>query len=175
MCKNKHAVVLWYRLLLLLLHTARAATANQLLTCWATTTTTTQTQNQIDTTKQTNKQTRYHYRHTYNFKGQNGILFMCLAEEEFGRQMPFTFLEDVSKIFFQQYASPQARSATSPGAYKQFQAVLTQKILQYSSQMDTVTKIQRSLNVRVFFVWGDEQQQQQQQQQQIRRWCRSAD
>ena len=42
-------------------------------------------------------------KHTFNFIVHNGFTFLAVADEEFGRQIPFGFLEKVKDDFLKQY------------------------------------------------------------------------
>jgi Regulated-SNARE-like domain len=42
-------------------------------------------------------------KHTFNFVVHNGYTFLAVADEEFGRQIPFGFLEKVKEDFLKNY------------------------------------------------------------------------
>lgn len=41
----------------------------------------------------------------YHILVSDGITFLCMAEESFGRRIPYAFLEDISQRFFSSYGS----------------------------------------------------------------------
>jgi len=42
-------------------------------------------------------------RHMFHVVTKDGITFMCMAEQGFGRRIPFAFLDDISNTFFATY------------------------------------------------------------------------
>lgn len=44
-------------------------------------------------------------KHTFNFLRKEGFTFLVVADEAFGRQIPFAFLERVSEDFLNQHAT----------------------------------------------------------------------
>ena len=43
--------------------------------------------------------------HLYHILVQDGIIYLCMADESFGRRIPFAFLEDVKNRFSSQYGA----------------------------------------------------------------------
>lgn len=52
-------------------------------------------------------------RHTFNFLVQGGLTYLCVAEEEGGRQLPFAFLERVQADFSANYGAAAATALTN--------------------------------------------------------------
>lgn len=49
-------------------------------------------------------------KHTFNFVRKEGYTFLVVADEAFGRQVPFAFLERISEDFLSSHAN-RSRSA----------------------------------------------------------------
>jgi len=97
--------------------------------------------------------------HTFNFKGADGLIFMCLADELLGRNLPFGFLDDISQQFIELF--PQAKELktkieTSDKSYAAFQTALQLKMRKYSNipggtggdgevGLDTIGRIENNL------------------------------
>ena len=43
--------------------------------------------------------------HLYHILCENGIIYLCMADESFGRRIPFAFLEDIKQRFSSQYGA----------------------------------------------------------------------
>jgi len=123
----------------------------------------------IHKTKNTAKKITYVFEgHTFNFMRVQQLFFMCMADEPYGRNMPFVFLKDVSDQFFQLYPQlAKSVDAAADGAQggevnmddltvskleRQIQSDFTREIadrmLKYSStdDFDTLSKIQRGIS-----------------------------
>jgi len=94
------------------------------------------------------------------------LFFMCMADESYGRNMPFVFLKDVSDQFFQLYPQLAKSDSAADGARgevnmddltiskleRQIQSDFTRemadRMLKYSStdDFDTLSKIQRGIS-----------------------------
>ena len=68
--------------------------------------------------------------HTFNFRAERGLLFMCMCDEAFGRVRPFSFLKDVIDTFFLMFNGDETSLEGSTA--RSFRSVLTQKIKNYS-------------------------------------------
>ncbi|XP_024395306.1 putative vesicle-associated membrane protein 726 [Physcomitrium patens] len=60
-----------------------------------------------------NKHTYVMDRHTFNFLVQDGFTYLVVAEEDFGRQIPFAFLDRVKDDFKHRYQGGKADLAVS--------------------------------------------------------------
>mmetsp|Transcript_40747 Transcript_40747/g.49429 ORF Transcript_40747/g.49429 Transcript_40747/m.49429 type:complete len:216 (+) Transcript_40747:146-793(+) len=81
-------------------------------------------------------------RHLFHVTTSDGLIYLCMADEAFGRRIPFAFLEEVQKRF----SSAYGRSAHSALAYafnKEFSRVLHQQMEYYSTNpnVDYITKV----------------------------------
>jgi len=75
--------------------------------------------------------------HTFNFKGgAEGLIFMCLADEQLGRNLPFGFLDDISQQFIELFPQAKERNSridASDKSYAIFQTALSTKMKKYSN------------------------------------------
>ncbi|KXS09702.1 synaptobrevin domain-containing protein [Gonapodya prolifera JEL478] len=65
-------------------------------------------------------------RYLFHYIAKNGIVFMCMADDSFGRRIPFAFLEDI-KTKFEMEAGDTAQSAP-PYGLQSFSKVLDQQM-----------------------------------------------
>lgn len=59
-------------------------------------------------------------KHVFHYAVQDGLVFLCMADEDFGRRVPFAFIDDVKTRWFNTYgergASALAYGARGPSA-----------------------------------------------------------
>ncbi|KAI9314020.1 vesicle-associated membrane protein [Zopfochytrium polystomum] len=70
-------------------------------------------------------------RYLFHYVQKNGITYLCLAEETFGRRIPFAFLEDISVKFESVYGS-RGHTAIAYGL-QEFSKYLAAQMAYYSS------------------------------------------
>ncbi|CAJ2634701.1 vesicle-associated membrane protein 713-like protein [Trifolium pratense] len=73
-----------------------------------------------------------HDRYVFHVRRNDGLTVLCMAEEAFGRRIPFSFLEDIHNRFVKTYA----RAILSAPAYTmndEFSRVLSQQMDYYST------------------------------------------
>jgi len=77
----------------------------------------------------------------------DGISFICMAEEDFGRRVPFVFLEDVRQSFTAKYGT-QALHAAAYAFNEEFSRVLNQKMNYYNTnpQADTIGRVRKEIS-----------------------------
>lgn len=82
-------------------------------------------------------------KHTFNFRIVSHFVFMCMADEEFGRNMPFVYLKELSDEFFRMFGK-DGRSHS----YSSFNRVMEEKMKQFSTSDDNnhIVKIQKGLD-----------------------------
>eukprot|EP01113_Clastostelium_recurvatum_P016106 TRINITY_DN1914_c0_g1_i1.p1 TRINITY_DN1914_c0_g1~~TRINITY_DN1914_c0_g1_i1.p1 ORF type:complete len:224 (-),score=42.42 TRINITY_DN1914_c0_g1_i1:132-803(-) len=59
--------------------------------------------------------------YTFHYQVEDGITFMCLTDAAFGVRLPFTFLNDIAKRFFTQFASIVSVPQPLAGRLSQFE------------------------------------------------------
>jgi len=90
---------------------------------------------------QNNKMSYVYDRHIFHYIVEGGIVYLCMADEEFGRRAPFTFLEDIKSRFQSQYGG-QALSAPTKGMNMDFSKTL-QKQMDYFSNNPNADKVSK--------------------------------
>ncbi|CAL0325655.1 unnamed protein product [Lupinus luteus] len=73
-----------------------------------------------------------HDRYVFHVKRTDGLIVLCMADDAFGRTVPFAFLEDIHQKFVKTYG----RAIISAPAYamnEEFSRVLSQQIDYYSN------------------------------------------
>mmetsp|Transcript_19263 Transcript_19263/g.45040 ORF Transcript_19263/g.45040 Transcript_19263/m.45040 type:complete len:219 (-) Transcript_19263:216-872(-) len=71
-------------------------------------------------------------RHIFHIMVFDGITFLCMADEEFGRRIPFMFLDDVKSRFNATYGD-RGRTALAYAMNEDFSRVLMKQMEYYSS------------------------------------------
>eukprot|EP00877_Chromochloris_zofingiensis_P005730 jgi/Chrzof1/15158/Cz09g29140.t1 len=81
-------------------------------------------------------------RHMFHVLIQDGITFVCMAEESIGRRIPFAFLDDVKGRFFSSYADV-CREAVAYEFNTEFSRVLSQRMTFFSNDpsADTINRV----------------------------------
>ena len=71
---------------------------------------------------------RTSHRYLFHYVSENGIVYLCMADEEFGRRVPFNFLEDISKRFKTTYGD-RGRTAMAYSLNEEFSRVLARQMV----------------------------------------------
>lgn len=71
-------------------------------------------------------------RHIFHYIVDDGITYLCMADEEFGRRIPFAFLEDIKNRFRATYGD-RGRTAIAYGMNTDFSRVLQNQMEYYSN------------------------------------------
>jgi len=74
---------------------------------------------------------------------EDGLLFLCVTDEEFGRRIPFAFLEDIKSRFVGTYGVAKARAAPPLAFNDAFSRVLSAQMTYYSNtrNSDKISKV----------------------------------
>jgi len=87
----------------------------------------------LDKIPQNDSKMSYVYdRHIFHYIVEEGITYLCMADEEFGRRVPFAFLEDIKNRFKAAYGD-RGRTALAYGMNADFSRVLQNQMDYYSS------------------------------------------
>ncbi|PRP80471.1 synaptobrevin domain-containing protein [Planoprotostelium fungivorum] len=86
-------------------------------------------------------------RHVFHYMVSNGITFMCMADESFGRRVPFAFLEDLQKRFHSTYGE-HAKMAHSYSLNSDMSKIMKSLMEKYSSttEVDKINKIKNEID-----------------------------
>ena len=67
-------------------------------------------------------------RHIFHYIVEDGLVFMTMADEEFGRRVPFSFLADIKNRFKSSYGD-RAKTALAYGMNEDFSRVLEKQMV----------------------------------------------
>jgi hypothetical protein len=67
-------------------------------------------------------------RYLYHYIVENGITYLCLADEDQKRRIPFEFLEDIKRRFQETYGD-RARTATAFAMNQEFQHEIQRRMV----------------------------------------------
>ncbi|KAG0569263.1 hypothetical protein KC19_6G078200 [Ceratodon purpureus] len=81
--------------------------------------------------------------HTFNFLVEDGYTYLVVADEEFGRQIPFAFLERVRDDFSHRYQGGRADRAVTHSLNDEFAPRLKEHMMFVTSHPDEITKMSR--------------------------------
>eukprot|EP01112_Ceratiomyxa_fruticulosa_P007955 TRINITY_DN206_c0_g1_i1.p1 TRINITY_DN206_c0_g1~~TRINITY_DN206_c0_g1_i1.p1 ORF type:complete len:255 (+),score=45.25 TRINITY_DN206_c0_g1_i1:206-970(+) len=86
-------------------------------------------------------------RHIFHYIVEDGMTYLCMADEEFGRRIPFAFLEDVKGRFRSTYGD-KGRTAIAYGMNADFSRVLQNQMDYYSHNpsADKIAKVQGGID-----------------------------
>lgn len=85
-------------------------------------------------------------RYLFHYICKDGIIFMCMADDAFGRRIPFAFLQDIQKRFTTLYGQ-RAHTAAVYGL-NEFHSVLEQQMVSYKKTHNSlfIPQTTRSIN-----------------------------
>ena len=85
-------------------------------------------------------------RHLYHILCENGIIYLTMADESFGRRIPFSFLEDIKSRFTSQYGAT-ASTALAYAYNTEFSRVLRQQMEYFSTNpnADSINKVKSEI------------------------------
>ncbi|KAJ3011428.1 Vesicle-associated membrane protein [Thoreauomyces humboldtii] len=78
------------------------------------------------------KMTFVYDRYLFHYVTHNNITFLCLADDGFGRRIPFAFLEDLREKFEKAYSADRAQSAIAYGL-NEFSKVIDAQMTHFNS------------------------------------------
>lgn len=86
-------------------------------------------------------------KHIFHYVVDNGITFLCMADEDVKRRITFAFLEDIKRLWRGKYASMES-TAIAFSLQESFAPVLKQQIDLYASSggsVDQLGKVQQQI------------------------------
>eukprot|EP00252_Welwitschia_mirabilis_P014917 TRINITY_DN32983_c0_g1_i1.p1 TRINITY_DN32983_c0_g1~~TRINITY_DN32983_c0_g1_i1.p1 ORF type:complete len:224 (-),score=36.07 TRINITY_DN32983_c0_g1_i1:181-852(-) len=86
-------------------------------------------------------------RHIFHILRADGLIFLCMANDTFGRRVPFAYLEDIHMRFMKTYGRI-AHIALAYAMNDEFSRVLHQQMEYFSSNSnaDTITRVKSEIN-----------------------------
>ncbi|KAJ7546646.1 hypothetical protein O6H91_08G048800 [Diphasiastrum complanatum] len=88
-------------------------------------------------------------RHTFNYLVEDGFTYMVVADEDFGRQIPFAFLERVKEDFKRRYGGGKAATAIAHSLDKEFGSKLKEHMqycVDHPEEMNKIAKIKAQVS-----------------------------
>ncbi|KAJ7552769.1 hypothetical protein O6H91_06G070000 [Diphasiastrum complanatum] len=88
-------------------------------------------------------------RHTFNYLVEDGFTYMVVADEDFGRQIPFAFLERVKEDFKRRYGGGKADTAIAHSLDKEFGSKLKEHMqycVDHPEEMNKIAKIKAQVS-----------------------------
>ncbi|EFJ37930.1 hypothetical protein SELMODRAFT_164037 [Selaginella moellendorffii] len=80
-------------------------------------------------------------KHTFNYLVEDGFTYMVVADEDFGRQIPFAFLERVKEDFKRRYGGGKADTAIANSLDKEYGPKLKEHMQYCVTHPDEMNKI----------------------------------
>ena len=86
--------------------------------------------------------------HTFNYRNESGYTFLAVADEAFGRQIPFAFLEKAQQDFLHKFED-KGRTAPAHGLDKQFGPTLKKHMdysMEHPQELTKTAAVQKQVN-----------------------------
>ncbi|KAK3818412.1 MAG: putative vesicle-associated membrane protein [Benniella sp.] len=79
------------------------------------------------------KLTYVYDRYLFHYICEDGLTYMCMADDSFGRRIPFAFLQDIKTKFLEQYGQERALNSLVPYAMNEFSKTIAKQMEYYST------------------------------------------
>lgn len=80
----------------------------------------------------------------------DGLIFLCMADEDFGKRQPYAFLEEIKRRFVNSTLKQRARTAHANEFRRDFGQVLASQMALFSGpsydETDQISKVRREVN-----------------------------
>jgi len=98
-------------------------------------------------TEHNSKMSYVYDRHIFHYMVDSGITFLCMADEEFGRRLPFAYLEDLKNRFKASYGE-RGRTAVALSMNQDFSKVMANLMDYYSNNpnADKMNKVKGEID-----------------------------
>ena len=89
------------------------------------------------------KMTYVYDRHLFHYITQDGMIYMCMADESYGRRLPFQFLEEIATSFVETYGD-ESKTMASLECNEDFAPSLESQMDFFNNpeEADTISRIQ---------------------------------
>ncbi|KAG0248233.1 Vesicle-associated membrane protein, partial [Actinomortierella ambigua] len=74
------------------------------------------------------KLTYVYDRYLFHYICEDGLTYMCMADDTFGRRIPFAFLQDMKERFLAQYPRERALNAVVPYGMNEFSKTIAKQM-----------------------------------------------
>ncbi|KAF9321162.1 hypothetical protein BG000_006820 [Podila horticola] len=90
------------------------------------------------------KLTYVYDRYLFHYICEDGLTYMCMADDTFGRRIPFAFLADMKERFLTQYSRERALSAMVPYGMNEFSKTIAKQMEYFSTNpnADRIKQVQ---------------------------------
>ncbi|KAG0279402.1 hypothetical protein BGZ95_001332 [Linnemannia exigua] len=80
----------------------------------------------------------------FHYICHDGLTYMCMADDTFGRRIPFAFLQDIKTRFLSQYSRDRAMSAMVPYGMNEFSKTIAKQMEYFSTnpEADRIKQVQ---------------------------------
>ncbi|KAG0226567.1 Vesicle-associated membrane protein [Mortierella sp. GBA43] len=80
------------------------------------------------------KLTYVYDRYLFHYICEDGLTYMCMTDDSFGRRIPFAFLQDIKQKFLDQYGQERALSSLVPYSMNEFSRTIAKQMQQQQQQ-----------------------------------------
>ncbi|KAF9916873.1 hypothetical protein FBU30_001111 [Linnemannia zychae] len=90
------------------------------------------------------KLTYIYDRYLFHYICEDGLTYMCMADDSFGRRIPFAFLQDIKEKFLTQYGHERALSSLVPYSMNEFSKTIAKQMEYFSTnpEADRIKQVQ---------------------------------
>ncbi|KAF9408134.1 Vesicle-associated membrane protein, partial [Podila epigama] len=90
------------------------------------------------------KLTYVYDRYLFHYICEDGLTYMCMADDTFGRRIPFAFLQDMKERFLTQYSRERALNAMLPYGMNEFSKTIAKQMEYFSTNpnADRIKQVQ---------------------------------
>ncbi|KAK3836289.1 MAG: vesicle-associated membrane protein [Linnemannia gamsii] len=83
-------------------------------------------------------------RYLFHYIRNDGLTYLCMADDTFGRRIPFAFLLDLKTRFLSQYSQERAMSAMVPYGMNEFSKTIAKQMEYFSTnpEADRIKQVQ---------------------------------
>ncbi|KAF9355717.1 hypothetical protein BGX26_006226 [Mortierella sp. AD094] len=79
------------------------------------------------------KLTYVYDRYLFHYICEDGLTYMCMADDSFGRRIPFAFLQDIKEKFLAQYGRERALESLVPYSMNEFSKTIAKQMEYFST------------------------------------------
>ncbi|KAF9951155.1 hypothetical protein BGZ72_007253 [Mortierella alpina] len=79
------------------------------------------------------KMTYVYDRYLFHYICEDGLTYMCMADDSFDRRIPFAFLQDIKQKFLEQYGRERALESLLPYSMNEFSKTLAAQMEYFST------------------------------------------
>jgi len=84
--------------------------------------------------------------HTFNYLVRNEVVYLCLADKDFGQSIPFAFLEKIATQFEAQFGRRARETSVPYSMNADFAPVLQRQLEAFSNDRDKMRDVQQDLD-----------------------------